>query len=141
MQACIFSFNLEQTIYRLTCSPTPFLFKIFPRTIPAKLWTATFQKLTTFANPRCSRVHYRGLILEIILKVQLQTEQPTIYSYFSGPVLNNELFFANYKRLPIFVNQTIVIMNIPQNTAYASGSEYYRRNIESPHYYASLKHQ
>ena len=50
----------------------------------------------TFANPRCSRLRYHGLIyLKSILKVQLQTKQPTIYSYFSGPVLNNELFFSN----------------------------------------------
>ena len=41
------------------------------------------------------------------LKVQLQTKQSPIYSYFSGPVLNNELFFANGKILPTFVNQTI----------------------------------
>ena len=37
-------------------------------------------------------------------------------------------------------------MNRPQNTAYAWGSEYlnlylFIRNIESPHYYASLKQQ
>ena len=44
--------------------------------------------------------------LRSFLKVQLQTKQLTIYSYFSGPVLNNELFFANGKILPIFVNQT-----------------------------------
>ena len=33
-------------------------------------------------------------------------------SYFSGPVLNNELFFANGKILPIFVDQTIAIIYI-----------------------------
>ena len=33
-------------------------------------------------------------------------------SYFSGPVLNNELFFANGKILPIFVDQTIAIIFI-----------------------------
>ena len=41
--------------------------------------------------------------------VQLQTKQPAIYSFFSGPVLNNELFFANGIRLSIFVNQTIIL--------------------------------
>ena len=71
------------------------------------------KKLRTFANPRCSRLRYRGLITGIILKVQVQTKQPTIYSFFSGPVLNNELFFANGKRLPIFVNQTIEFCILP----------------------------
>ena len=33
------------------------------------------------------------------------------------------------------------IMNLPQNTAYARGSGYVIFTIESPHYYASLKHQ
>ena len=28
---------------------------------------------------------------------------------FSAPVLNNKLFFANGKRLPIFVNQTVYV--------------------------------
>ena len=34
-------------------------------------------------------------------------------------------------------------MDLPQNTAYARGSEYviFTWNVESPHYYASLKHQ
>ena len=35
------------------------------------------------------------------------TKQPALYSYFSAPSLNNKLFFANGKRLPLFVNQTI----------------------------------
>ena len=48
------------------------------------------------------------LYLKSILKIQLQTKQPIIYSYFFGPVLNNKFFFANGKRLSIFVNQTIV---------------------------------
>ena len=42
----------------------------------------SLKQLTTFAHPCCSRLPYRGVILEIILKVLLQTKQPTIYSYF-----------------------------------------------------------
>ena len=68
------------------------------------------QQLRSIANPRCSRLRYRGLIPEIIFKgIQLQTKQSTIYSYFSGHVSNNEPFFANGKILPIFVNQTISV--------------------------------
>ena len=63
----------------------------------------SLQQLTTFADPRCSQLRYRGLILEIICKCTwLQIKQHTIYRYFSGPVLNNKLFFVNGKRLSIF---------------------------------------
>ena len=46
--------------------------------------------------------------MKSFLEVQLQTKRLTIY--FSDVVLNNELFFANDKRLSIFVNKTMVIL-------------------------------
>ena len=45
-------------------------------------------------------IHY------IIFKGTL-TKLHEIYSYFSAPVLNNNLVFANGKILPLFMNQTI----------------------------------
>ena len=37
------------------------------------------------------------------------TKLPAIYSYFSAPYSNNKLVFTNGKRLPLSVNQTIVL--------------------------------
>ena len=64
------------------------------------------QQLTNFANRHCSRLPYRGLIPEIIFKGTITNKTTYNLSYCSGPVLNNELFFANGKILAIFVNQT-----------------------------------
>ena len=53
--------------------------------------------MATFANPRCYRLRYRGLMLEIIFKGTVTNK--TTRKLLLGPVLNNELFFANGKRL------------------------------------------
>ena len=41
MQTNISSLNLEQTFHQTDIQPYPFISKISPRAIPAKLWTAT----------------------------------------------------------------------------------------------------
>ena len=72
----------------------------------------SLQQLTTFAYPRSSRLHYRGLKLEIIFKCTVVTNKTTHNLHFSGPVLNNELVIAIGMILTIFVNLPLDMRNI-----------------------------
>ena len=63
--------------------------------------------VTTMLKPKLATCDILDCIRYIFFKGTL-TKKPAIYSYFSAPVLNKSLFFANSKRLPLFVNQIIV---------------------------------
>ena len=69
-------------------------------------------KSATCAHPPRSRLRYCRLYTLYLFKGTL-TKLPPIYIYFSAPVLNYKLVFANGKRLQLLVNQTINEIEIP----------------------------